>query len=73
MYVSDILISAYSIGKRMTIRSVLSSAFDFLFEMESRMNQICDQLGDASEEEMDRLMEENLVLYRIFLPCMIFI
>lgn len=47
-----------ALEKGMTIRSVLSSAFDFLFEMESRMNQICDQLGDASEEEMDRLMEE---------------
>ena len=47
-----------ALEKGMTIRSVLSSACDFLFEMESRMNQICDQLGDASEEEMDRLMEE---------------
>lgn len=36
--------SAYSIRKGMTIRSVLSSAFDFLFEMETRMNLICDQL-----------------------------
>lgn len=47
-----------ALEKGMTIRSVLSSAFDFLFEMETRMNLICDQLGDASEEEMDQLMEE---------------
>ena len=43
-----------ALEKGMTIRSVLSSAFDFLFEMETRMNLICDQLGDASEEEMDQ-------------------
>ncbi len=42
----------------MTIRQVLSSAFDFLFEMEERMNQICDLMAEASEEEMERYMEE---------------
>jgi len=42
----------------MTIRSVLSSAFDFLYDMESRMNEICDKLGDADPDEMDQLMEE---------------
>lgn len=44
--------------KGMSIRTVLASAFDFLFEMEARMNQICDLLGTASEEEMDSLMDE---------------
>ena len=47
-----------SLEKGMTIRSVLASAFDFLFEMENRMNEICDQLGDVSEETMNTLMEE---------------
>ena len=37
---------------------VLKSAFSWLFEMEERMNVICDSLGDASPEEMDALMEE---------------
>ena len=44
--------------KGMTIQSVLRSAFDFLYEMEEKMNQICDKLGDANEEEMNRYMEE---------------
>ena len=44
--------------KGMTIESVLKSAFQWLFEQEERMNQICDHLGDASPEEMDEMMEE---------------
>ena len=41
-----------------TIRQVLASAFDFLFEMETRMNEICDKMADASPEELDIYMEE---------------
>ena len=43
----------------MTIRDVLSSAFDFLFEMEERMNEVYGLMGEASPEEMDALMEES--------------
>ena len=43
----------------MTIRDVLASAFDFLFEMEERMNEVYGLLGEASPEEMDALMEES--------------
>ena len=42
----------------MTIRDVLSSAFDFLYEMETQMNQICDKMGDCTPEELDVYMEE---------------
>lgn len=42
----------------MTIKDVLSSAFDFLFEMENQMNEICDKMGTASEEELEQYMEE---------------
>lgn len=42
----------------MTLRQVLASAFDFLFELERLMNDICDKMGDASEEELERYMEE---------------
>ena len=42
----------------MTIRDVLKSAFAYLFEMEEKMNQICDALGTASDEEMVEMMEE---------------
>ena len=44
--------------KGMTIRQVLSSAFDFLFEMESQMNEICDKMGEATPEELENYMEE---------------
>ncbi len=42
----------------MTIQDVLRSAFAWLFELEARMNEICDKLGDASEDEMTAWMEE---------------
>lgn len=48
--------------KGMTIRDVLSSAFSYLFELESRMNEICDAMGSASEEELENLMEELAVI-----------
>ena len=41
-----------------TIREVLSSAFDFLFEMESQMNEICEKMGDATPEELEVYMED---------------
>lgn len=44
--------------KGMTIRQVLSGAFDFLFEMEARMNEICDKMAEASEQELEEYMEE---------------
>ncbi len=46
------------LSQGMTIGDVLKSAFSWLFEMEERMNVICDSLGEASPEEMDALMEE---------------
>ena len=42
----------------MTIRDVLKSAFSFLFELEEQMNDICDKMGEASEDEMNVMMEE---------------
>ena len=42
----------------MTIRDVLKSAFGFLFDMEAQMNEICDKMGEASEDEMTAMMEE---------------
>ena len=44
--------------KGMTIRDVLKSAFSYLFVLEERMNEICDQLGEADEDTMMKLMEE---------------
>ena len=47
-----------ALAKGMTIRDALAGAFDFLFEMEARMNEICEQMGDAGEEELTAYMEE---------------
>ena len=44
--------------KGMTIRDVLKSAFSWLFELEEKMNGICDQMGEASPEELESMMEE---------------
>ena len=44
--------------KGMTIRDVLASAFQFLFEMEAQMNEICDKMADATPEELEAYMEE---------------
>ena len=44
--------------KGMMIRDVLKSAFAFLFQMEEQMNEICDRMGEAGEEEMETMMEE---------------
>ena len=44
--------------KGMTIREILKSAFGPLFEMEANMNAICNRMGEASEEEMNEMMEE---------------
>lgn len=47
-----------ALEKGMTIKDVLSSAFNFLLEKENRMNVICEKMGDCSEEELEAYMEE---------------
>lgn len=47
-----------ALEKGMTINDVLSSAFDFLYEMEAQMNDICDKMGEADETLMEQYMEE---------------
>ena len=42
----------------MTIQDVLRGAFSWLFELETRMNDICARLGEVDEDEMNRLLEE---------------
>lgn len=45
--------------KGSSIRDVLKSAFQFLFEMETEMNQMFEQMATASEEELNFLLEET--------------
>ncbi len=44
--------------KGMTIKDVLSSAFGFLFDMESRMNQLYEKMAEAGDKELEEYMEE---------------
>ena len=41
-----------------TVRAVLSSAFDFLYELETQMNEICDKMGEMEPDELEKAMEE---------------
>ena len=41
-----------------TVREVLASAFDFLYEWEARMNELCDQMGDMDPDALEKAMEE---------------
>lgn len=43
----------------MTIREVLQSAFRYLFDLEESMNRMFDQMAEADENEMTRLLEET--------------
>ena len=49
----------------MTIRQVLASAFDFLFEMEAQMNAIYEKMGDCTPEELDAYLEETGTLQEL--------
>ncbi|WP_352400983.1 ABC-F family ATP-binding cassette domain-containing protein [Anaerotignum sp.] len=44
--------------KGITIRDVLKSAFAPLFSLEEKMNTICDSMGEATPEELEKMMEE---------------
>lgn len=51
--------------KGMTVHDVLSAAFSKMYEWEAEMNAICDKMGEADEQEMERLMEELAVLQEL--------
>lgn len=44
--------------KGMTIRDVLKSAFSFLFELEAKMNDLCNLMADADEDSLVSIMAE---------------
>ncbi|MGD7050162.1 ABC-F family ATP-binding cassette domain-containing protein [Rossellomorea marisflavi] len=43
----------------MTIRDVLKTAFQYLFDMETEMNELFGKMGEASPEELEDLLEET--------------
>lgn len=44
--------------KGMTIRDVLNNAFKYLFDMEAEMNDIYGKMGDATPEELEKMLED---------------
>lgn len=44
--------------KGMTIRQVLTSAFDFLLEMDKELSEIYEKMGEADTEQLQALMDE---------------
>ena len=51
----------------MSIREALKDAFSHLFDMERRMNEVCDRMGEAGEDEMNSLMEELGVIQELLM------
>ncbi|MGO4886855.1 ABC-F family ATP-binding cassette domain-containing protein [Anaerobacillus sp. MEB173] len=46
----------------MTIRDVLKGAFQYLFDLETQMNEICDKMAEATPEELEKLLEDMGVI-----------
>ncbi|MCG8540309.1 MAG: ATP-binding cassette domain-containing protein [Clostridia bacterium] len=42
----------------MTIYDVLKGAFKYLFNLETKMNEICDGMANASPDELEEMLEE---------------
>lgn len=47
-----------ALSKGMTMRDVLKSAFQYLFDMETEMNDMYGRMGDVSPEELEKLLED---------------
>ncbi len=44
--------------KGLTIRDVLKSAFQYLFDTEKNMNHLYEKMGDASPEDLEQMLED---------------
>lgn len=42
----------------LTIRDILKSAFQYLFDLEAEMNQLYEKMGNASPEELEKMLDE---------------
>lgn len=47
-----------ALKKGMTIREVLRTAYDAMYQMEQEMLTLYDRMGEASPEEIDKMMED---------------
>ena len=48
--------------KGLTIRDVLRSAFQYLFDMENEMNELYGRMGEMDEDEMNKALERTAVI-----------
>ena len=48
--------------KGLTIRDVLRSAFQYLFDMEAEMNELYGRMGEMEEDEMNKALERTAVI-----------
>ena len=53
------------IGADMTVRDVLKSAFSYLFEVESELNDIYMKMGELSGQELDNIMMDAAELQEL--------
>lgn len=44
--------------KGLAIRDVLKTAFKYLFDLETEMNDICNKMADATGEELEQMLED---------------
>lgn len=51
--------------KGLTIRDVLKGAFKYLFDLEAEMNQLYEKMGEASPEELEKMLDEVGVIQDI--------
>ena len=50
------------LAKGLTIRDVLRSAFQYLFDMETEMNELYGRMGEMDEDEMNKALERTSVI-----------
>ncbi|MDG4657609.1 ABC-F family ATP-binding cassette domain-containing protein [Ectobacillus antri] len=46
------------LSQGMTIRDVLKTAFQYLFDMEAEMNGLYEKMGEATPEELEKMLED---------------
>ncbi len=44
--------------KGLSIRDILKGAFQYLFDLETKVNQLYEQMADIPQDELDKLLEE---------------
>ena len=47
-----------SLDKDSTVRDVLKTAFSYLYDLENEMNDYYMKMGDATEQEINQMLEE---------------